>query len=76
MTEQGERARSVRCISCGERYSNGSWRALGQVKTLGLEEIGQHVVAWPAGHVVEVRACVRCGRALACLCAVASSESP
>jgi hypothetical protein len=75
MMAQWEPRRSVRCVSCHQSYSAEDWRALGEVKTLGREEISRHVVTWPEGYVVEVRACVRCGRALPWLRATPSGES-
>jgi hypothetical protein len=60
------RARSeAPCAGCGQIYSAEAWAGLPAVQTLDDAEVRTHVVAWPTGRGVEVRACKRCGRRLA-----------
>jgi hypothetical protein len=57
--------RSIPCTGCGSVYTADAWRALATIETLGEAELRPHVVAWPKGRDVEVRACGRCGRTIA-----------
>jgi hypothetical protein len=50
------------CATCGDA---SVWRDLPALTTLSASEVNAHVIGWPAGAVVEVRACRRCGRRLA-----------
>lgn len=53
------------CVGCGSVYTPDAWRALQPIQTLGAAELRPHVVAWPVGREVEVRACRTCGRTMA-----------
>ena len=56
---------SVSCLGCGRRYATEAWRALPAVSTLSGADVGRHLLDWPAGWRVEVRACGGCGRKMA-----------
>ena len=58
-------AQSHRCAGCSRGYAASAWRELPQICTLGGADIAPFVVWWPAGRVVEVRACRSCGRPMA-----------
>jgi hypothetical protein len=53
------------CGGCGTLYTGASFRTLDAVETLGEVDIRRHVVAWPEGRAVEVRACRCCGHPMA-----------
>lgn len=55
----------VSCPGCGRRYAIEAWRALPAVSTLSGADVGRHLLEWPAGWRVEVRACGGCGRRMA-----------
>jgi hypothetical protein len=55
----------VRCARCGHTCSRDAWRALPTQRTLTSVDLGACVSSWPAGAVVEVRACTGCGAAIA-----------
>ncbi len=52
-----------RC-KCGLRYDAEAFSSLAAVDVVEGEALAAIVVHWPAGVVVEVRACRSCGRAL------------
>jgi hypothetical protein len=56
---------SVRCARCGHSCALDAWRALPVQRTLTSVDLGACVSTWPAGAVVEVRACTGCGAAIA-----------
>jgi hypothetical protein len=56
---------SVSCLGCGRRYAMDAWRALPAVSTLSGADVRQHLLDWPPGWRVEVRACGGCGRRMA-----------
>ena len=53
------------CGTCGQTYRVDAWRGLPRIRTLSGAEVHRHVVAWPEGRVVEVRACRMCGQSMA-----------
>jgi hypothetical protein len=55
----------VRCSRCGHACPMDAWRALPTQQTLTHQDLGGCVSAWPPDAVIEVRACVRCGAAIA-----------
>ena len=61
MTGEG----TIRCARCGHSCSAEAWRARPTERTLTHVDLGGCVIAWPADAVVEVRACVGCGKAIA-----------
>ena len=67
MKAMGSRARDAltRCSMCRADYTGEAYAALAPVATLDAEDVEKHVVVWPAGRVVEIRACARCGHRLA-----------
>jgi hypothetical protein len=58
-------AQSHRCAGCSRGYAASAWRDLPQICTLDGADVAPFVVSWPAGCVVEVRACRSCGRPIA-----------
>lgn len=54
-----------RCGRCGVRYGAETFVGLRAVRVLGPEEVAPHVVRWPDGVVVDVRACARCDAPIA-----------
>jgi hypothetical protein len=56
---------SLRCAVCGQEYLGEAWRGLPRICTLSGDDVHRHVVAWPEGRVVEVRACQTCGQSMA-----------
>jgi hypothetical protein len=58
-------ANVVRCTSCSRTWPLEAWRALPTMATLTASKLRDYVSAWPADTVVEVRACLGCGRAIA-----------
>lgn len=59
------RNQTVRCARCGHSCSAEAWRALPKERTLTSVDLGACVSVWPAGAIVEVRACVGCGTPIA-----------
>jgi hypothetical protein len=55
----------VRCACCQGAWPIEAWRALPTMATLTASTLRDYVSAWPADTVVEVRACLGCGRAIA-----------
>jgi hypothetical protein len=51
---------ACRCGKCGARYERAAFSDLAPVQTLGSNELADHVVHWPDGIKVDVRACARC----------------
>lgn len=49
-----------RCGRCGTRYEHGAFGALALVERLEGTTIAEHVVQWPDGTTIDVRACSRC----------------
>jgi hypothetical protein len=64
-TQRETPAGSVRCARCGHSCAPEVWRALPVQRTLTSVDLGACVSTWPAGAVVEVRACLGCGAAIA-----------
>ena len=56
---------TIRCGGCGHAHSVSAWRALPKVRTLTGADVHPHVIAWPNGCQIEVRACGGCGRSIA-----------
>jgi hypothetical protein len=56
---------TLRCAVCGQEYVVETWRRLPRICTLSGADVDRYVVGWPAGRVVEVRACQRCGQSMA-----------
>ena len=54
-----------RACPCGAHHDGDAFRALPFVSRLDESALASIVVRWPAGAVVEVRACDGCGRAIA-----------
>jgi hypothetical protein len=52
--------RGARCGRCGASYDLPTFRALAAVRVLGEGDVAPHVVRWPAGATVDVRACSSC----------------
>lgn len=67
-------AQSHRCPGCGRAYAAAAWRDLRQIRTLGGADVAPFVVSWPAGRVVEVRACGSCGRQMAAMIAATAGS--
>lgn len=59
-----------RCGRCGAFYN--TLEGLERKQQLSPAEIANHVVAWPANVVVDVRACARCDAPIACLAPLVS----
>jgi hypothetical protein len=53
-----------RCV-CGLSYSPRAWSELERLETLAADALGRHILGWPEGAVIEVRACRACGRRMA-----------
>jgi hypothetical protein len=49
-----------RCGRCGADYEPAVFADLAPVSTLGGSDLAEHVIHWPAGMIVDVRACARC----------------
>lgn len=49
-----------RCGRCGTHYEPARFADLAPVRTLAGDDLHGCVVDWPAGLVVDVRACARC----------------
>ncbi len=58
-------AGSISCGRCRRIYTLQAWRALTKVRTLSADEVHRHLKDWRDERVIEVRACVACGRAMA-----------
>ena len=52
--------KACRCGRCGTRYEHAAFLALALVERLEGEAIAEHVVHWPDGAKIDVRACERC----------------
>lgn len=52
--------RRCRCGRCGADYEAARFADLVPVRTFAGAELTEHVVHWPDGVVVDVRACARC----------------
>jgi hypothetical protein len=65
-------ARRCRCGRCGADYEPSVFAALAPVSTFGGDDLVDHVVHWPAGVLVDVRACARCNSPIARLTRPAS----
>ena len=55
----------VRCGRCGQSWASEVWLDLPALRTLTARDLDGRVSAWPAGVVVQVRACTRCGETVA-----------
>ncbi len=62
-TPMAKASQGVSCVGCGRHYATEAWRALPAVSTLSGADVGRHLLDWPAGWHVEVRACA-CGRTM------------
>jgi Zn ribbon nucleic-acid-binding protein len=58
-------ARAIECSACGHAYSSGTWAELPVVRTLTSGDLHAYVSTWEDARVIEVRACVECGRSMA-----------
>jgi hypothetical protein len=56
---------AVRCGGCSRAYDLHDWLALPLAGVLTGEAIAAHVLKWPRGVRIEIRACARCGKAIA-----------
>jgi len=61
-----------RCGRCGADYSLPDFTNLAPIQSFGSEELAAHVVSWPEGIIVDVRACARCKTPIARLLRQAS----
>jgi len=68
-------SRRCRCGRCGTDYDAAVFADLAPVKTLGGADLADHVVHWPDGVVVDVRACARCQTPIARLSRSAAASS-
>ena len=64
-----------RCGRCGARYEHAAFLALALVERLDGEAIAGHVVHWPDGTKIDVRACERCQTPIARLAHAATMET-
>jgi hypothetical protein len=55
----------VECGGCGRGYSRATWSALPVLRTLTERDVRAYVVGWGERRVIEVRACLDCGRPMA-----------
>jgi hypothetical protein len=67
---------TLSCVGCGQAYAIDTWRDLARICTLDGDDVHRHVVAWPEGRVVEVRACRTCGQSMARTANVAPRRDP
>jgi hypothetical protein len=65
----------TRCGRCGASYDLDALDALAHLHTVGEAEIASIATRWPAGVVVDVRACARCASPIARLRAPARQET-
>ena len=56
---------TVECGVCGHGYTRATWSKLPVLRTLTERDVRAYVVAWGERRVIEVRACLECGRPMA-----------
>jgi hypothetical protein len=72
LAETTAASRRCRCGRCGADYEPGRFADLAPVQTFAGNDLADHVVHWPDGVVVDVRACARCKSPIARLTRSAS----
>jgi hypothetical protein len=53
------------CRTCGTTYGDAEWANLEVVQRISPDEVGRLVLHWPAGLLIEVRACACCSKPIA-----------